>query len=202
MGNEHQLPVQTGGRPLKWPPEVIEGCLWEVAVHGGNVRKARAAVLERANALVRSSMEDDGELIARPEVPGESTISDWIKGRFKDRYAEMLRVKHAELDEHLAGRATVFAIGIEEAKDAALRQTMAGLGAANGVEASMILRNLTGAQQQSAAIAAGVRNGEALAEEGRGLRELAAALSRFGGVSIKEQKAEIPAAVVVSDDDG
>ena len=191
MGIDNHYPQSTGGRPLKWSPEMVERVLWEVALQGGQIRKARQNILDAERAKVSEALEAEGHVIEQVEVPGETTISDWIKGRFRDRYAEILQTKKEQLDDVLAARATGFALQMEDAKEAALRRTIAGIGSANGIEASMILRNVVQAQAQSAGVAAQVRDGQRFEEENRGLRELATSLARFGGVKVIEATRDV-----------
>ena len=120
------------GRPLQFPREVIERCLHETAVQGGNARKARQALIAWEPDLAWPAFE---------------TIYGWIKGRFRNRYAEIASQEAGTIREHIARDMTDLAGKLGEAEADALRRVLATLGEANAVEASMILRNLSSSKQ-------------------------------------------------------
>lgn len=174
-------------RPPLYTPEVIDGCLLEVAKHGGNIRKAHQTLTKRALELAGEG--EDGI----PQIPGEQTIRDWIGFRHKDRYQDVLAQHQQALDDQLARGATVHAIAVEEGKDRALRRVLAQIDGANGVEASMILRNLTQSQVASQGMAETITGRERFQERTESLLELARGLEQIGkgAVNITFESAEV-----------
>jgi Cdc6-like AAA superfamily ATPase len=117
------------GRPLDFPREIIELCLFEVAAQAGNARKAHDVLRRRAEGLW--------------EPPSADTLYRWIRGRFRNRYHEISQQATEGLRELMAQQATERALEAAEVEREALRQVMAQLADADAVQASIILRNLT-----------------------------------------------------------
>jgi hypothetical protein len=166
--------VPKGGRPYKYPMATIEAALWEAAAAGGSAHKAHLALKERG-----FGDEPEG-------VPPARTIRDWIKGSFRNRYAEILEGGVRELEEAMAQQATAFALRAGEAQIEALRQTTAGLAAANGVEASQILRNVAQARKMGVDESGELRRRPFRREADESLLQIAKELEGFGILKISE----------------
>jgi hypothetical protein len=154
-----------GGRPLAFPREVIERCLFETAVHGGNARKARRALIAWEPDLA---------------WPAAETIYSWISGRFRNRYASIATQEAGKLREVIARDMTDLAIKLGEVEADAVRKIQAGLADANAVEASMILRNLTASKALNLDQEGRLRGRANVIVDHRGLDELTAALVNCG----------------------
>src|SRR3954468_10901605 len=126
-------PQNTGGRPLDYTPEVGALALWPVALGGGEERRGHVA--PRRALVAQAGLDEDDVDSAGVDCPAERTVRNWVTGRFRNRYHEILEVKASELDGHVAATATELAIAIEEGERQALKQTLAGLGNATGVDA-------------------------------------------------------------------
>lgn len=119
---------------MKYPPEVVEAALYEVAACGNNV--ARACQVLKDRGVTQAYPADNGRALPR------DVVAQWVKGRFRNRYHEIVSTQARELQEVVAAKGIDIALQIGEAELQALRQTTAGLSDATAVEASMILRNL------------------------------------------------------------
>lgn len=153
------------GRPLQHPREVIERCLYETAVHAGNARKARQALIAWEPDLAWPSAE---------------TIYGWIKGRFRNRYSQIATQNADQLREVIARDMTDIAIRLGDAERDALGRTLAGLADANAVEASMILRNLSASKQIQLDQEGKLRGRAGVIVDHRGLEEITQALVNLG----------------------
>lgn len=166
VAQEHDDPYAiTAGRPLAFPREVIERCLYETAVHAGNARKARSALVAWEPDLA---------------WPAAETIYSWIKGRFRNRYADICTSEAGQLREAIARDMTGLAQKLGEAEADAIRKVQAGLADANAVEASMILRNLTAAKALNLDQEGRLRGRANVIIDFRGIEELTAALVQNG----------------------
>jgi hypothetical protein len=186
-------PEQTGGAPMRYSPEVVELALWHVALHGGDCRRGRRALGEALIAAAGYGEEDPEA--ATVDVPGESTVRNWVKGRFRARYLEILDVKASELDGRVAATATELAIQIEEGERQAIKQTLAGLSSSNGVESSVILRNLSQSKKIQVEAAGAIRGRAAFERALPSLEALAQSMVRMGFATIEgdaEDLDEIP----------
>lgn len=154
-------------------PIIVDRVLWEVAVHGGNCRKAHQALVARADS-------DDALL----DLPVERTVRKWVTERWADRYAEIRSIKAGMLDEQVARDAASLAVAIEEGERKALQTTIARLGEADGVEASQILRNLSQSKKIQVDSAGALRGRAAFDEAVRSLQDIARSLSRIPGVEL------------------
>lgn len=179
-------------KDARWPVELIDAFLWEIAVHGGQVRAGY-------NSLVHALTQNAGET-GMPDVPAERTVREWVQFRYRNRYAELLKQKAEELDEQRAQDASTLALQIREAEERALTQTLAGIGQANGVEASMILRNLATAKKLNSDVIVAARGMPVLKQAGEDLMSIARSLTRMGGVHIVDATgAELTEAQVVEE---
>ncbi len=119
--------VGSGGRPIESSPEEVDFALWCLVQAGGSPTRAARMVEEQR--------------------PGTGINRDhiwrWAGGRFKPRYDELRRERAGDLDDQIAANAYDIAVQLGHAEDLALKRALAGLADANGVEASMILRNFT-----------------------------------------------------------
>jgi hypothetical protein len=166
----------------KWPADFIDRMLWEVAISGGQVRRGY-------NSLVKAAVERHGEKAAL-DFPAERTVREWVQYRYRNRYNELLKQKAEELDERRAQDASTLSVQLRDAEERALAQTLAGLGDANGLEASMILRNLSQSKRMNSDVIVAARGLPALQTVGEGLMEIARGLSRLGGVTVVDQTGE------------
>jgi hypothetical protein len=160
------------GRPLKYPAEVVEAALYEVAAHGNNVARACEALKDRG--ITQSYPEDCGRAIPR------AVVSDWVRKRFRNRYHEIVSSSTRQLEEVVAQKGIETAIQIGEAEQQALRQTMAGLPDATAVEASQILRNLTQSKAQQIDKAHAVRAFGVAERTSHSLEQLVTGLKSLG----------------------
>lgn len=159
-------PYEKGkGRPLQHSREVIERCLYETAVHAGNARKAHRAL---------SRWEPD------MDWPSPETLYGWIKGRFRNRYAEISSQNAEGLREVIARDMTGMAIRLGDAEKDALNRTLAGLADVNAVEASTILRNLSLSKQIQLDQEGKLRGRANVIVDHRGLEEITQALVNLG----------------------
>lgn len=164
-------------------PEIIDAVLWEVAVHGGNVRKAMRTFTEAAQERVSSDH--------MPELPSEGTVRRWVRVTFRNRYSELLHQKAQNLDERRAQDASLLALAIEEAERKTLTEVLAGLGSLDAVEASTVLRNLAQSKKLQADVISQAR-GTAMGEgDARDLMAIARSLARFGAASIESQTGDL-----------
>ena len=162
--HEGMLLELTQGRPLQYPLALVERCLWETAAAGGSATRAHAVLSEQG----------------LDPLPPRRTIQNWTTGRFRNRYHEMLSEQARDLEEIVAAQATANAIRMGDAEQDALRQTMAGLSMASGVEASMILRNISQSKAVQVDKAQLLRGRPTQINAERSLDELARALERLG----------------------
>ena len=124
---------------FKFPLELIERILYEVAAQGGNCTAAKRTFDE-----LNEHRAEQGE--DKIDLPSVRTIRHWITGPFRNRYHEIVSDSARQLEELVAAQGVSLAISIGTAEEDALKQTLAGLANANGVEASQILRNLSQAK--------------------------------------------------------
>lgn len=165
--------------PGRWTAAYIDKVLWEVAAAGGNCRMAH-------EHLVRAATEAYEESGTLTEVPSERTVRDWVSRRFRNRYHEVQAMKVAEMDEVIAQDGQRLAIQLAEAEERALKQTLAGLGQANAVEASQILRNLSQSKKSQVDNAVVLRRQATASVDARTVTDLAAALVRAGAAVLAE----------------
>lgn len=167
------------GRPLKYPPEVVEAALYEVAAKGNNIARACETLKDRG--ITQSYPEDCGRAIPR------GVVAEWVNKRFRNRYHEIVSTKTRELEEVVARDGIELAIQIGQAERDALKQTMAGMADATAVEASQILRNLTQAKAQQVDKAHAIR-GQGIADKAsKTLEQIAAGLKQLGLVVDDEE---------------
>lgn len=150
------------GPPLKYPREIIERALFEVAAHAGNARRAHIAL--KAQDI---------------DIPPE-TMYGWIKGRFRNRYGEIRTQGADKLREEIARQAIDLSLEAGEAERQAIQRALAGLADANGVEASIILRNLTTSKGINLDQEGKLRGRAGVVVDHRGLEQITEALLRLG----------------------
>ncbi len=153
------------GRPLQYRREVIERCLYETAVHAGNARKARRALIHWEPDLA---------------WPTAETMYAWINGRFRNRYADIASQEASALREVVARDTVDLAIRLGEGEREALNRTLAGLADVNAVEASLILRNLSASKQIQLDQEGRLRGRANVIVDHRGLEDITAALVNLG----------------------
>jgi hypothetical protein len=124
---------------FKFPMELVERVLYEVAGNGGNC----SATLRAFQAANEDRIERGEEPV---ELPSLRTIRHWITVSFRNRYHEICADSARQLEEIVAAQGVENAIAMGKAEADALKQTLAGLSNANGVEASQILRNISQAK--------------------------------------------------------
>lgn len=156
-----------------YPPELVERALWEVAAHGGNVSAATASLREAGVHRM------DGRPIPR------TTLNNWKKKVYRNRYHEILRTKVTDLDEQVAQQAQANALKLGEAMDDTLRVTMAGLVGSSGVEASQILRNIAQARNMEITKSQELRGSDPGSRVARGLEDIAKELQGLGPNIVK-----------------
>lgn len=160
----------------------IERALWEAAASGGSAHKAHIAMKDAG----WGELEDSAGL----GVPPARTIRDWIRGSFRNRYQEILEGGVKEFEELLAQQATGFAIRAGEAQGEALKQTLAGLANANGVEASQILRNVAQSRKMAVDESGELRRRPFRRQADESLAQIAKELEGLGVVKIIESIAD------------
>jgi hypothetical protein len=174
------------GRPLKYPPEVVEATLYEVAAHGGNIARACQALADRG--ITQAYPSDEGAPLPR------SVVSEWVKRRFRNRYHEIVTTGTRELEEVIAQQGVNFALQAAEGQQEALKQTLAGLSDANAIEASQVLRNISQARSGEIDKALALRGRGPADKVSKSLQELTQSLRRLGLVVDDEddvQEAEV-----------
>jgi hypothetical protein len=175
VGNDDDPYAPRKGRPLTFPREVIERCLYETAVHAGNARKARQALIDWEPDLAWPSAE---------------TIYGWVKGRFRNRYAQIATQEAGQLRENIARDMTDLARRLGEAEAEALRKVLAGLADANAVEASLILRNLSSSKQIQLDQEGRLRGRANVIVDHRGLEDITQALVNLGVAEAVDAEAQ------------
>jgi hypothetical protein len=175
---------------MKYPPEVVEAALYEVAAHGNNVARACETLKDRG--VTQSYPKDCGRAIPR------AVVADWVRKRFRNRYHEIVSSSTRQLEEVVAQKGIETAIQIGEAEQEALRQTLAGLPDATAVEASQILRNLTQSKAQQIDKAHAVRAFGVAEQASHSLKELVTGLKSLG--LIVDNDEDVHDAEVIEDD--
>jgi hypothetical protein len=146
----------------RYSREVIERALLQVALCGGNARKA-ARELEQLGI----------------QIPHE-TISKWRRGRFANRYSEIVSMEAATIREAIAAEALELTIRVQEAEGRAVDQVLKGLASVDAMEASVILKNLAQTKQIALTQEGQLRGRAGVIVDVRGLDELTAQLVRAG----------------------
>jgi hypothetical protein len=156
--------------------EEIDYVLWTAAVVGGSPTKtARQLELEERERATSG----EPSRFSRGTPPSRSSIELWVKVRYKDRYHQIQAERVGDMDELLAQSASNLVSRISDAEERALKQTLAGLGNANGIEASQILRNLAQTKDVNIRGANSLRGKDALSGVERTLGEIASELGRI-----------------------
>jgi hypothetical protein len=178
---------QAGHGTYRYEYALIERCLYEVAANGGNSTAARRC-LEAENV---DRAERSQEPIVLPPV---RTIRYWVTGPFRNRYHEICSDQARTLEEVIAAQGVENAIAMGHAEQAALKQTLAGLSNANGIEASTILRNVAQAKGTAVATSQLLRGRPTVIHAETSLEQVAAELEQLGIVEVINSTAEeIPA---------
>ena len=187
-GIDAHWPQKTGGRPLDYKPEVVEAALWHVALAGGEVRAGQVALREALCA--DAGVDPNSAEAAGIECPSESTVRKWVKGRFRNRYHEILEVKGSELEGRIANSAVELAVLLEDGERRAIKQTMTGLGSATAVEASTIGRNLSQMKKIQVEAAGQIRGRRAFEEALPALGDLARSMAAMGFATLARANGE------------
>lgn len=166
-----------GGRPIKATPEEVETCLWVVAKHGGSATKA---------------MRELREFHGWHHISRENLVQ-WSQRRFKARYEEICSEKATELEEIVAARAMQQVLAMADVEESALRRVAAGIADSNGVEASIILRNLSQSKNVNVDKAGQLRGREAFKPGGVSINILLERVERLGLGVIEGRAEEVPA---------
>jgi hypothetical protein len=149
-------------RGSRWPVEVVDRALLELALLGGNANRASLALREMGLPVSAESLRR------------------WSRGRYRARYEELGSTKADELREKVARDSLEFAQRAQSVKEQALERVGSGLASADAVEASMILRNVAAAEQSALANEAQLRGRAGIKVEVTGLDDLLGRLARVG----------------------
>lgn len=162
-----------------WNGEDIDRALWEIAVCGGNVARAHRQLSDWADAV----KENDGIEIA---VPSRRTMSLWKQGSHRNRYHEICASRTKDLDEHLAQQHVGLALRAVELEQEAMRKIAERIDGVDATEASLILRNLSGAKKNAVDGAAHLRGNTPGHIAARGVSQVIERLVRLGVVALDE----------------
>jgi hypothetical protein len=110
--------------------------------------------------------------------------------RFAECYQRICSDRARDLEELVAGKALEMALALSDAEKRAVQQTLAGLADASGVQASVILRNLSPFRQIQVDKAGAIRGRPKVIVDPRGYHEIARALERLGVVEVIDADAE------------
>lgn len=160
----------------KYPAEAVDYLLWLVALEGGSTSRA----LARAEA--------EGKL---EQLPRRQTLDDWKRVRYRNRYSEIVTHRKDAMDDEQAAAAAILARQIAQAETRAVKQTVAGLSSANGVEASQILRNLSQSKGIQLDQARKTYERPLAERQAASLEEIAAGLNRIAGGGAVVLEAEV-----------
>lgn len=166
-------------RAAEWPADVVDACLWEVALAGGNVTRAHASYAQWCGS-------QDPVLPA----PSRRTIQHWKDGPHRNRYHEISQARARDVEEHLAQRSLELAARQQETELEALRQIDARIGGLDAVEASLVLRNVSGAKKANVEGALGLRGRSAGMMQAKSLSQIAASLAALGVATVTDSSAE------------
>jgi hypothetical protein len=164
---------------MDYSAEVVDLVLWEVAVEAGNHARALRNLRER-------------EEFADPRtLPDVTTMRRWTRNRFRNRYHEIVHRKLAELDRQMIAGQIERALALDALEASAVDQIAGRIGSLGAVDASTVLRNVSGAKKVNVDAALALRRGEHSGGEQRGLMELARALTNLGVGTITVPDAEV-----------
>lgn len=107
---------------------------------------------------------DEGVRRSNGSEFSRSTLGNWRRKVFRNRYSQMRRLKMDEVDRVTVEASQDLAQQIAEIEGRAVKQTAAGLAHADAYEASQILRNLSQSKKMQIDGATQLR-GEAVARE-------------------------------------
>ena len=172
-----------GHGTFKYPMDLIERCLYEIAAAGGNATGAKRA-LDQEN---QHRLERGEEPLSLPPV---RTMRYWVTGPFRNRYHEICADQARELEDIIAAQGVENAIAMGEAERSALKQTLAGLANANGLEASNILRNISMAKGTAVQTSQLLRGRPTVIHAETTLDQLARELKQMGVVEVVDSTAE------------
>jgi hypothetical protein len=167
----------------QWDPEFIERVLYEIAANGGNCAGTH-------RQLVALNEERDAAGEEQLRLPSVRTLRYWIQGPFRNRYHEITVASARQLEELIASQGVENAIAMGKAEQDALKQTMAGLANANGVEASQILRNISMAKATSIEKSLLLRGRPTVITAETPLEQIARELQQMGIVEVIDSTAE------------
>jgi hypothetical protein len=169
VSSDQAAPETTG----QYTEEDIDRALWEIALHGGNVTRAF------------NSLADQGFVgyVRR-------TMSYWKNGPYRNRYTELMSGRARDFEEHLAQRSLEIAAKQQQVEMDAMDQIAGRMGALDAVEASTVVRNISGARAQNVDKALALRGRHPTQVAGRGLEAIGAALARLGVAQMVEGEAQ------------
>jgi len=167
------------GARSPYSAELIDYALWMVAIEGGSASRAH-------NRMIAEHEENPKHEMYKAGVPTRQVMTKWSRITYKNRYTELLNLRHREMDEAIASEAQVIAQQIASAEVAAIKQTQAGIAGANGVEASQILRNLSQSKQVQLQQAGLIRERPLVERQADDIHSIARSLNDLAGGHVVE----------------
>ena len=158
----------------RWTPEDVDRCLWEIVMHGGNVAQAHLSLKAWADA-------QEPPL----ELPCQRTMRNWKNGVHRNRYHEIAAARARDMDEVMAQQHVELAVRQADVESEALRKIAERMAGVDAVEASLILRNLSGAKKNNVDAALNLRGRSAGHAGARSVTQLVTALARLGVVTVE-----------------
>lgn len=157
----------------EWGPEDVDRALWEIVVNGGNVAAAHLSLSEWG-----------GSQDPVVGIPSLRTMRNWKSGLYRNRYHEIAAARSRDMDERMAQQHVDLAVRQSEVEQEALRKITERLAGVDAVEASIILRNVSGAKKVNVEGAQNLRGRSAGHMGARSVSQLVTALSRLGVVTV------------------
>jgi hypothetical protein len=161
------LPGVRPYKPYKVTPDQMEACLWVLAKNGTSYTRAAREL----NAVY--------DWAAEVKISPQN-LRQWAGGAFLARYDEIRTERSLELEERAAANAMDLVVLISEQEREAVRRTAAGLDLASGLEASLILRNLTQSKATQIERAGQIRERKGFVPERTDMGALVEALTSLG----------------------
>ena len=154
-------------------PEDVDRALWEIVMHGGNVAAAHGSLSQWGGS--------QEPVVA---IPSQRTMRNWKNGLYRNRYHEIAAARARDMNEVMAQQHVDLAVKQAEVEAEALRKISERLAGADAVEASIILRNVSGAKKNNVDGAQDLRGTSAGKMGARSVSQLVTALSRLGVVTV------------------